>query len=306
MAAAVGVIDADMARLTIARDNGSHRIVAAVGAPSSIGRTVTPGDGVTGSVIRDGRLVVRDHVPPTERVSTTRDVMPDRPLAVACAPILNDGHVVATLALARLDLSDPFAPDEGRALELMAELAALALRNSGEFERTQELSIRDELTGVPNRRYFTASFEQLAAQRARLAPESRVPISALMFDLDHFGPINKERGHATGDAVLAEFGRLIASRLRRADVVARYGGEEFVALLVGTGRDDAARVAEEIRATFESTEHVGADGEPIRCTVSVGVATVEATEPSIDVLLPTADVALAMAKRAGRNTVSAA
>jgi diguanylate cyclase (GGDEF)-like protein len=127
-----------------------------------------------------------------------------------------------------------------------------------------------------------------------------------MFDLDHFGPVNKERGHATGDVVLAEFGRLLAGRLRLADVVARYGGEEFVAVLVGTGREDAVRVADEIRSSFEAMRMVGSDGQPIRCTVSAGVATVEGGEASLDSLLPTADVALSMAKRAGRNTVSSA
>ena len=304
---AVEVIPADTARFSIAMgDSDAHRIVAAVGAPGAIGRTVESGQGVTGSVMRDGRLVVRDRVEPWERVSSTRDVMPNAPLAVACAPIVIGGSVVATLALGRLDLDSPFRPDEARALELMAELTAIAMGNAVEFGKAQDLSIRDELTGVPNRRYFTTSFAQLASLRGRLAPGARVPVSAIMFDLDHFGPINKERGHATGDVVLAEFGRLLAGRLRMADVVARYGGEEFVAVLVGTAREDAIRVADEIREIFEGTRMTGSDGQPIRCTVSAGVATVEAGEPSLESLLPTADVALSMAKRAGRNTVSAA
>lgn len=304
---AVEVIPADTARLSIAMGDGdAHRIVAAVGAPGAIGRTIEPGQGVTGAVMMDGRLIVRDRVEPWERVSSTRDVMPNAPLAVACAPVVIDGSVVATLALGRLDLDSPFGADEARALEMIAELTAIAMGNAVEFGKAQDLSIRDELTGVPNRRYFTTSFAQLAAQRGRLAPDARVPVSAIMFDLDHFGPVNKERGHATGDIVLAEFGRLLAGRLRMADVVARYGGEEFVAVLVGTGREDAVQVADEIRRTFDRTPMTGSDGQPIRCTVSAGVATVEAGEPSLESLLPTADVALSMAKRAGRNTVSSA
>ena len=304
---AVEVIPADTARFSIAiGGGGTHRIVAAVGAPGAIGRTVNPGQGVTGLAMRGGRVVVRDRVEPWERVSSPRDVMPDAPLAVAVAPVVIEGSVVATLALARIDLDMPFRTDEVRALEMMAELTAIAMGNAVEFEKAQDLSIRDELTGVPNRRYFTTSFAQLAAQRGRLAPAARVPVSAIIFDLDHFGPVNKERGHATGDIVLSEFGRLLAGRLRLADVVARYGGEEFVAVLVGTDRNDAVRVADEIRAAFETTQMTGSDGQQIRCTVSAGVATVEAGEDSLDSLLPTADVALSMAKRAGRNTVSAA
>ena len=129
-------------------------------------------------------------------------------------------------------------------------------------------------------------------------------MSAVLFDLDHFGAVNKERGHATGDLVLAEFGRLLGARLRRADVVARHGGEEFVAVLVGTDREQAVRVADEVRGMFERHPMTGADGDPIHCTVSAGVATVAAEEPSLDGLVATADVALSMAKRAGRNMVS--
>ncbi|MDQ2674975.1 MAG: diguanylate cyclase [Chloroflexota bacterium] len=305
--AAVEVIPADTARFSIAiGDAGTHRIVAAVGAPGAIGRTVEPGQGITGTVMRDAQLVVRDRVEAWERIGSSSDVAPNAPIAVACAPVVIGDAVVATLALGRVDVSTPFRPDEARALEMMAELTAIAMGNAVAFGKAQDLSIRDELTGVPNRRYFATSFAQLAAQRDRLPPESRVPVSAIMFDLDHFGPVNKERGHATGDVVLAEFGRLLAGRLRLADVVARYGGEEFVAVLVGTGREDAVRVAEEIRVAFEAMRMVGSDGQPIRSTVSAGVATVEPSDMSLDSLLPTADVALSMAKRAGRNTVSSA
>jgi diguanylate cyclase (GGDEF)-like protein len=189
---------------------------------------------------------------------------------------------------------------------MMCGLSGLALTNAVEFGRAHERSVSDELTGVPNRRYFNMAFEQLSAQRLRQAPSTRLDVSAIIFDLDHFGALNKERGHATGDVVLAAFGGILANRLRRADVVARYGGEEFVALLVGTDRAGAMRVAEDVRTAFASIDMKGADGDPIRCTVSAGVATINPDEPSLDGLLGTADVALSMAKRAGRNQVASA
>ena len=301
------VVPADIVWLTLAvSDDGPHRVATAIGAPDLIGHVVEPGDGVIGSVIRDGATVVRDRVDPSERSPNRRTTLPDRPLATVCAPILIDGRVGGTIGLARLDLSNPFLAAEVRAVELMGSLVAVSLTNSAEFAEVRERSIRDELTGVPNRRYFTASFEQLAAQRVRQPLSSRQVVSAIMFDLDHFGAVNKERGHVTGDRVLAEFGSLLTSRLRKADVVARYGGEEFVVILLGTNRGDAARVADDVRTAFGSTSIVGADGDPIRCTVSAGVASVPAEEPSLDGLLPAADVALAMAKRAGRNMVATA
>lgn len=306
--ASVAALPADIAILTIAtpEDPDTHRIVAAVGAPNAIGRPVVAGDGVTGAAIRDRALVYVDGLDQVARASSMRDVMPDVPVAVAAAPVAVDGAIGAVLSLARLDPGASFGADELQALEMMTGMVAVALRNSREFGRVQDSSIRDELTGVPNRRYFTTSFEQLTAHRLRQTPEQRGPISVLMFDLDHFGAVNKERGHATGDRVLAEFGSLLATRLRKADIVARYGGEEFVAILVGTPRSAAMAVADEIRTSFESATITGADGSPIRCTVSVGVATAEPDEGALDGLLPAADVALSMAKRAGRNMVAAA
>ena len=304
--AAAQVVPADVVQLTVAADGGTHRVVAALGAPNVIGRPVPLGEGVAGVVIRDARPLTVERQSPSERPQGWEAVLPEADVAVTCAPILRDGAVVATLGLARSEAGGPFRPDEVRAVSMMSGLTALALTNALEFGRVHERSVSDELTGVPNRRYFNMAYEQLAALRLRQAPETRLDVSAIIFDLDHFGALNKERGHGTGDVVLAAFGGILAHRLRRADVVARYGGEEFVALLVGTDREGAIRVAEDVRAAFATTGMTGADGDPIRCTVSAGVATVTPAEASLDGLLGTADVALSMAKRAGRNQVASA
>jgi diguanylate cyclase (GGDEF)-like protein len=305
--AAAEVVHADIVQLTVASpDDGTHRVVAAVGAPNVIGRVVAPGQGITGAIIRDGLPVTVARQDPDDRPTGWRDVISENHLAVTGSPIIRDGSVVATLVLARLDLESPFRADEARALTMMCSLSALALANAVEFGLVHERSVSDELTGVPNRRYFNMAFQQLAAQRLRQAPETRLPVSAVIFDLDHFGALNKERGHATGDIVLRAFGSILANRLRRADVVARYGGEEFVALLVGTDREDAVRVADDVRRTFGTGQMTGADGDPIRCTVSAGVAAIGPEDASLEHLLGTADVALAMAKRAGRDQVASA
>ena len=304
--AAAQVVAADVVQLTVAAEDGTHRVVAAIGAPNLIGRLIAPGEGATGAVIRDRRAITLDGQGPQDRPAGRQEFNSDPEVAVASAPILRDGTVIATLGMARTDPENPFRPHEVRALAMMCGLSALALTNAVEFGRVHERSVSDELTGVPNRRYFNMAFEQLSAQRLRQAAHSRLAVSSIIFDLDHFGALNKERGHATGDVVLAAFGGILANRLRRADVVARYGGEEFVALLVGTDRAGAVRVAEDVRTAFEAIAMTGADGDPIRCTVSAGVATIGPDEPSLDGLLGTADVALSMAKRAGRNQVTSA
>ncbi len=304
--AAAEVLRVDVVQLTVADGSGTHRVVAAIGAPNVIGRAVPLGEGVTGVVVRDGGPLTVERQAPSKRPEGWEAVMPESDLAITSAPIVRDGGVVATLSLARATEGGAFRPDEVRAVTMMCGLSALALANAVEFGRVHERSVSDELTGVPNRRYFNMAFEQLSAQRLRQTPDTRLHVSAIMFDLDHFGALNKERGHATGDVVLAAFGSLLANRLRRADVVARYGGEEFVALLVGTDRAGAMLVAEDVRTAFASSDMKGADGDPIRCTVSAGVATITPGDRSLNELLGTADVALSMAKRAGRNQVASA
>lgn len=131
-------------------------------------------------------------------------------------------------------------------------------------------------------------------------------MAAIMFDLDRFGDFNKRHGHQVGDQVLRTFAGVLASRFRASDLVARFGGEEFVAILEGATRDAAVQVAEEIRAALAMRPILGDDGERLPVTVSAGCAELDEAEPTREQLLRTADVALFMAKRAGRDRVVAA
>ncbi len=304
---AAEVVPADVVQLTVAStDGGPHTVVAAIGAPDIIGRVIEPGDGVAGAVIRDGAPITARTHDASERAAAMSDVMPQQPMTITCAPIISDGIVVGTLGLGRM-ADRSFLPDEVRAVALMSDLERLALANSLEFGRVHDRSIRDALTGVPNRRYFDLSLEQLSAQRIRQPDGTRQDVSAIIFDLDHFGAVNKERGHGTGDRVLAGFGGILAARLRRADIVARYGGEEFVAVLVGTDRAGALHVAEDVRRAFGGIivrrGRRRADSVPPSAPASPPWE--PTTRRSIG-LVATADVALSMAKRAGRNQVAAA
>ena len=136
-------------------------------------------------------------------------------------------------------------------------------------------------------------------------PSASDPDSPRSCYLDEFGAFNKFHGHQTGDAVLRGFGRLLLERFRASDLVARYGGEEFVAILEGTGRDDAFRIAEAIREAFAEQTFRGASGQRLSATVSAGCAELGPDDGLTD-LLDTCDVGLAMAKGAGRNQVVAA
>jgi diguanylate cyclase (GGDEF)-like protein len=165
-----------------------------------------------------------------------------------------------------------------------------------------ESSTRDPLTGVCNRRHLD---ERLESELA-FAQRHGTPLSVLMIDIDHFKKINDTLGHPAGDAVLVQFGRLLAGSVRKEDLVARYGGEEFTVLLRDESSAGAAILAERIRSMVESSV-IEWQGKQVRYTVSVGVATHEARDPqkSAASLLETADRRLYGAKAAGRNTVVA-
>jgi diguanylate cyclase (GGDEF)-like protein len=121
-----------------------------------------------------------------------------------------------------------------------------------------------------------------------------------------FGKVNKRFGHQVGDRVLRLFADTLRARARSSDLVARYGGEEFVVILDNATRESAAEMAEDVREAFGRLTVRTASGYLLRTTVSAGVATLEAWEVEGSLLVERADVALAMAKAAGRDQVVAA
>lgn len=165
-------------------------------------------------------------------------------------------------------------------------------------EEIYRLTIIDGLTQAYNKRYL---FEALEREIIRARRHARA-LSILMFDIDHFKPINDEHGHLAGDVVLKELARLIQGRIRRDEVLARYGGEEFVVMLPETDLEGARALAETLRARVEETPFVF-QSDRIRVTISVGCAMLEDADRSATELLKRADECLYEAKRSGRNRV---
>ena len=188
-------------------------------------------------------------------------------------------------------------------LALLTALAAVLggpiVRALGELTRVAKEAETDALTGVANRR----SFDVRLAVEARRAKDIGLPLSLILFDLDHFKAINDEHGHQAGDEVLRRLGALLQDRLRGTDFGARYGGEEFAVLLPDTDRDGAMLLAERLRAAVSELRVAAGDGE-VSPTASFGVAAFP--EHPISKLVAAADAALYEAKRSGRNRSEAA
>jgi len=265
-----------------------------------VGSAIREGDGTMGAALASRSLVLEQ----SERESPTSPGRRNRRRSSAAVPLVHDGQVLGVVAALRTSSAASFTPVETEVLTLLGAQAALALANAMLLEEVRELAIRDPLTGLYNRRHFDATLDHLLARHQRMAAST--PVSAIMFDLDHFGRLNKEHGHQAGDAVLRAFAGILHERFRSADLVARYGGEEFVAILEGATLDDTRRLAEEVRSSLHGRVIQGPDESALRATVSAGCAALNSAEPTRQALLRAADVALFMAKRAGRNQVVAA
>jgi diguanylate cyclase (GGDEF)-like protein len=164
--------------------------------------------------------------------------------------------------------------------------------------RYRKLALTDDLTGLPNRRFLVEQGGRLGRQAGLHGSTACV----LMMDLDHFAEVNKRFGHAGGDLALVAFADLLRKHMRPTDTVARYGGEEFCALMMGTDMEEAARVAERLRAGVAG-QAVDLGDHAVEITVSIGVARLR--DGDLAASLRDADGALYRAKALGRNRVAA-
>src|SRR5262249_21476150 len=164
-----------------------------------------------------------------------------------------------------------------------------------------ESATRDGLTRIFNKKYFMDTLRKEFAYCLR----HRVPLSVLMFDVDHFKKINDSYGHQAGDYVLARIAQRINETIRTEDVFARYGGEEFAILLRESTEDQGYICAERCRRAINSADFVFAN-TPMRVTISLGIASLldsDYTNP--EDLIAAADRYLYRAKKGGRNRVEA-
>lgn len=161
-----------------------------------------------------------------------------------------------------------------------------------------DMSTRDGLTGLYNRRYFDERLESEYAFAAR----HRTALAILLCDLDHFKKINDEHGHQAGDAVLRAVAGELRERVRTEDVVARFGGEELVVIARGVDVAGIRMFAERLRKIVGAMR-IEFEGKVIPVSVSIGIAHTQAGPPVAKGagLVAAADLALYAAKRAGRN-----
>jgi diguanylate cyclase len=168
--------------------------------------------------------------------------------------------------------------------------------------KLQELSIRDGLTGVYNRRFFN---ETILAECKR-ATRGKYPVSLLLLDIDCFKGLNDRHGHLAGDACLRRVAQVLSKTLRRAsDVIARYGGEEFAIILPNVGEDNAVKVADILCQAVRDLK-IFNEGSTVSEYVTLSVGACGRTADAItspEEMINAADQALYRAKKDGRDRV---
>ena len=163
-------------------------------------------------------------------------------------------------------------------------------------QRLEEVSIRDALTGLYNRRHAEATLAQEVERTARTGQ----PLAVLLFDVDHFKLVNDTHGHPAGDAVLKTLADALRDEVREVDVVARFGGEEFLLLMPDTGVEAATRVVQRLRQRIHDLR-AEAGGVVIPFTASGGLTISDGGGRDPESLVQAVDKALYQAKTSGRD-----
>lgn len=238
--------------------------------------------------------------------------------SIICAPIKIKNSTIGVIELINRLNGIDYDLNDLTLLKIFAEYTSTLVQNSLDAKRFGELSIRDNLTGLFNDRYF---YDRLAKDISK-ALRKNTDVSLLFLDLDRFKEVNDCYGHLAGSSVLTEVGSVISSNLHiKNSTAARYGGDEFVIILPDTSIEEAAAFGERIRKSIEEfvfLKHRYPGGErALRIaglvTCSIGVSSLKANidppgaiKDSRDTLIKLADSAMYVSKQSGKNRITLA
>ncbi len=244
--------------------------------------SVRSGEGLTGWVARNRRPLVNAR-PSADLEAAGLKTATQLQSALVC-PLLYNERFIGTLSVYHTEAAF-YRDDHRRLLDRVSEQAAAVINNSMLFEQTQEDSLTDPLTGLPNTRFLFMHLTRELARAERLKSE----LSLMVMDLDHFKEINDSHGHHVGDRALCEVARVLRAAIRPYDICVRYAGDEFIVVLSGCSADEAEQKRQELQQGVDALYFEARPGKRLPLGISVGTAVFPHDGESYESLLATAD-----------------
>ncbi len=217
--------------------------------------------------------------------------------SLLCVPFLVKGKSHGCVLIEHT-IPEAFDEDNVRLLEIITQQISIAIDNARLYEQLQEFANTDGLTQIYNRVFFQNRLQHELEQARQLGYE----VSVILYDIDNFKRFNDTYGHLFGDIVLKTLAKLVKESIRKDDIVARFGGEEFIVLLPHTGKELACEKAEELRKKISELT-IRDQSIEASVTVSMGVSTFPTLAQTELTLINSADEALYVAKKSGKNCV---
>src|SRR6266540_3884666 len=244
---------------------------------------VHSGEGLTGWVARNRRPLVNARPSADLEAAGLTHLSTTLQSALVC-PLMFNERFIGTLSVYHTDAAF-YRDDHRRLLDRVSEQAAAVINNSMLFEQTQEDSLTDPLTGLPNTRFLFMHLTRELARAERLKAE----VSLMVMDLDNFKGINDSHGHHVGDRALCEVARVLRTAIRPYDICVRYAGDEFIVVLSGCSADEAESKRAELQQGIDDVYFEARPGKRVQLGISVGAAVFPQDGESYEALLATAD-----------------
>lgn len=286
---------------SIGMDSEFTLVVGAGLPPDWVGKVrIHSGDGILGLALQKKAVISRSDPEAIGRKSSRRSLEDHGLDPDFVAPIFGVSGLVGALVIAGCSI--PLA-DEKTHVSMVADLLSTMIQKAALQDSERSSAWVDHLTGVATRFYFLQRFES----EIRRTENYRQRMALFMVDVDEFKEINDTYGHHAGDVVLRKLAALVKINTRSSDLVGRYGGDEFMVLITSTTADQVISYAEKLREKIASTAfEIPGSENPVRITISGGLAMFPDHGQSTTELFKAADEALYESKRHGRNRIMVA
>ncbi len=260
------------------------------------------GEGVAGWVAQTGKPAIVNDTAKDPRFAKHFDTKTQfQTRSILCAPLISRGRTIGVVEIINR-VGGRFTPSDLEILLTLVEPCAIAIENAILFQRTEQLTITDDLTKLFNSRYLNLYI----SREIKRCKRHGIPLSVIFLDLDGFKGINDQYGHLAGSGTLAEVGSILAQAVRESDILARYGGDEFVVVLPETPASGALVIAERLRKAIEEHGFLQGHGLAARISASFGIASYPDHALTPEGLIQKADQAMYRVKERDKNGIEVA